>query len=163
MNEIILLFLGMVGIFAIAGSVALIALGKMIDCFPTEGEENRVRSIASPAESTILAVVLFWILFFPGAWAILQTSTVTLIVGITILFSICLFMFTALIFSFAVLATMKQRSKKLGEIERQADIDAALIHLEKTTGVRASLQVESTEKRRKPVHSSLISTIFKNF
>jgi hypothetical protein len=115
MNEIILLLLAIVGIFAVACSVALIALGKMIDRYPAGDENARERSLSSPAESTKIAVIVFWVLFIPGAWAVLQEGVVTRIVGITIFFSICLFMFTALAFSFAVLSTMKSRKKESGE------------------------------------------------
>jgi hypothetical protein len=115
MNEIILLLLAIVGVFSITCSVALIALGKMIDQFPLGDEATRTRGITSPVESTKLGVVLFWGLFIPGAWAVLQEGIVTIIAGITILFSICLFMFTALVFSFAVLSTMKGRKNAYGE------------------------------------------------
>ncbi|MFA4825103.1 MAG: hypothetical protein WC593_08085 [Methanoregula sp.] len=114
MNEIILLLLAIVGIFSVACSVALIALGKMIDQYPIGDETSRERSLSSPAESTKLAVIVFWSLFIPGAWAVLQEGIITRIVGITLFFSICLFMFTALAFSFAVLSTMKSRKKEMG-------------------------------------------------
>ena len=109
MNEIILLLLAIVGIFSIACSVALVALGKIIDLFPIGDDATRTRSITSPIESTKIAVVLFWVAFIPGAWAVLQEGIFTKIVGITVLFSICLFLFTALVFSFAVLSAMKGR------------------------------------------------------
>jgi hypothetical protein len=112
MNEILLLLLGIVGIFAVGCSIALIALGRMIDQFPTGDESKRTRSIASPIETTRISVVLFWALFIIGTWAVFQESRILLIAGITTFFAICLFMLTALIFSFAVLKTM--RGKKLG-------------------------------------------------
>ena len=115
MNEVVLLLLVVVGIFSIPCSVALIALGKIIDNFPLGDEETRTRGISSPIESTRLAVVLFWILFIPGAWAVLQEGIITRIVGITLLFSICLFMFTGLVFSFAVLSAMKGRKNAYGD------------------------------------------------
>jgi hypothetical protein len=113
MNEVILLLLGIAGIFALACSIALIALGKMIDRYPQPGEDTRERSLASPKESTMIAVIVFWALFIPGGWAVLQETRFSLIVGITTLFAICLFLLTALVFSFAVLSTMKQREKAL--------------------------------------------------
>ncbi len=115
MNEIILLLLSIVGIFSAACCVALVALGKIIDNFPLGDEETRTRGISSPAESTKIAVVLFWICFIPGAWAVLQEGVVTRIAGITLLFSICLFMFTGLVFSFAVLSTMKGLKNAYGD------------------------------------------------
>lgn len=115
MNEIILLLLAVIGIFSVACSVALIALGKIIDNFPMGDDENRTRGISSPEASTKLSVVVFWLLFFPGAWAVFQESTLTMIVGITILFAICLFMFTALVFSFAVLSALRGRKNTIDE------------------------------------------------
>jgi len=112
MNEILLLLLGIVGVFAVGCSIALLALGRMIDHFPTGDESNRTRSITSPIETTRLSVALFWGLFIVGTWAVFQESRIMLIAGITTFFAICLFMLTALIFSFAVLKTM--RGKKLG-------------------------------------------------
>jgi hypothetical protein len=111
MNEIILLFLGMVGIFSLIASVALLALGKVIDKYPVGDESSRERSISSPIESTRLAVILFWLLFAPGTWAIFNESKIVMIVGITTIAAICLFMFTALVFSFAVLSLMRKRRK----------------------------------------------------
>jgi len=112
-NEILLLLLPIVGVFAIGCSIALLALGKMIDRFPTADEETRERSLASPVESTKIAVLIFWIVFVIGIWALLQETRFGLILGITAIFSVCLFMFTALGFSFAVLSTMRSRSRQL--------------------------------------------------
>ena len=109
MNEILLLLLGIVGVFAAGCSIALLALGKMIDQFPAGDESKRTRSIASPIETTRLSVVIFWALFIVGTWAVVQESRILMIAGITTFFAICLFMLTALIFSFAVLNTMRGR------------------------------------------------------
>jgi hypothetical protein len=109
MNEILLLLLGMVGVFAVGCSIALLALGKMIDQFPMGDESRRTRSIASPIETTRISVALFWGLFIVGTWAIVQESRFLMIAGITTFFAICLFMLTAIIFSFAVLKTMRGR------------------------------------------------------
>jgi hypothetical protein len=81
----------------------------MIDRFPTPDEESRERGIASPVESTKIAVVIYWALFVLGGYALLQGTRNMTIIGITTLFAICLFMVTALFFSFAVLGTMKRR------------------------------------------------------
>lgn len=112
MNEILLLLIGIVGIFAVGCSIALIALGRMIDQFPAGDESKRTRSVASPIETTRISVVAFWALFIVGTWAVFQESRILLVAGITTFFAICLFMLTALLFSFAVLKTM--RGKKLG-------------------------------------------------
>ena len=67
-----------------------------------------------PVETTKIAVVFLWPLFIIGACALLQESRFILIAGIITLFSICLFMFTALVFSFAVLsATISHREKTI--------------------------------------------------
>jgi uncharacterized BrkB/YihY/UPF0761 family membrane protein len=109
MNELSLLLLGMVGVFAAGSSIALLALGRMIDQFPTGNESARTRSITSPVETTRIAVILFWVLFVFGTWAVLQESRIVVIAGITTFFAICLFMFTALVFSFAVLNALRNR------------------------------------------------------
>ncbi|MDD1683622.1 MAG: hypothetical protein LUO98_07290, partial [Methanoregula sp.] len=90
MNEIILFLLAVVGVISIACSYALITLGKLVDEFPLGDETTRTRGISSPAETTKIAVILFWIMFLPGAWAVLQDGVVLIIVGITVLFAICL-------------------------------------------------------------------------
>ncbi|MDD4136755.1 MAG: hypothetical protein PHT99_02535 [Methanoregula sp.] len=113
MNEILLLLLPVVGVFAVGCSIALIALGKMIDRFPAGDESKRERSFASPIESTKIAVILFWALFIIGIWGVMQETRFGLILGITTLFSVCLFMFTALVFSFAVLSTMRQKKNQI--------------------------------------------------
>ncbi|MFA6224641.1 MAG: hypothetical protein WC620_00300 [Methanoregula sp.] len=109
MNEILILLLGIVGIFAVGCSIALLTLGKMIDQFPTGDESKRSRSISSPIETTRISVTVFWALFIVGTWALIQDSRFLLILGITTFFAICLFMFTALVFSFAVLNAMRER------------------------------------------------------
>jgi hypothetical protein len=114
MNEIFLLLLGFLGVFAAGCSIALLALGKMIDRFPAGDESARTRSIASPIETTKLSIALFWAFFVMGGWAVLQENRIVMIAGITILFAITLFMFTALIFSFAVLNTMRRKRKEIG-------------------------------------------------
>jgi len=111
MNELLILLLGIVGVFAVGCSIALLALGRMIDQFPAGDESKRTRGISSPIETTKISVVLFWGLFIPGIFALLQGTRFMFILGITILFAICLFMFTALAFSFAVLSTMRGRRK----------------------------------------------------
>jgi hypothetical protein len=113
MNELLPLLLGIVGVFAVGCSIALLALGKMIDQYPTGDESKRLRSISSPIETTKISVILFWVLFIVGSWAVMQETRIMLIAGITTLFAICLFMFTALAFSFAVLSTMRGRRQAI--------------------------------------------------
>jgi hypothetical protein len=112
MDEIFLLLLAIVGVFAVGCSVGLLGLGTMIDRYPVGDESKRERSLASPIESTRIAVILFWLLFVIGVYGILIDTRFGLILGITTLFAICLFMFTALAFSFAVLSTMRRKKNK---------------------------------------------------
>ena len=112
MNEILLLLLPIVGVFAVGCSIALLALGKMIDRFPAGDESRRERCLSSPVESTKISVILFWALFIIGIWGVVQETRFGLILGITTLFAVCLFMFTALGFSFAVLSTMRSRKNR---------------------------------------------------
>jgi len=115
MSEILILLLGFLGVFAVGCSIALLALGKVIDEFPTGDESKRTRSLSSPAEATKIAVVLFWALFAGGTWAVMQESRILMIAGITTFFAISLFMFTALIFSFAVLNALRNK-KQMAEL-----------------------------------------------
>ena len=116
MNELIMFGLGIVGIFSVLSSLALLQLGIIIDRFPTEGEEYRERSLASPIESTRIFVILFWLMFGLGAYALMQESTFMLIAGITTIFSICMFILTALVFSFAVYSTMRHQTNRSREV-----------------------------------------------
>jgi hypothetical protein len=158
MNEIILLLLAVVGIFSIACSAALVALGKMIDVFPQGDESTRTRSLTSPVESTKLAVVLFWCLFIPGAWAVLQEGIITIIVGITLIFSICLFMFTALVFSFAVLSSMKGRMKVPGDTAMRMDTP---VPAAETVLPATSIPVVRSTPRKNPLSDILVPALLK--
>lgn len=111
MKEVFLLLLGGAGVLAAGSCIALLTFGKMIDRFPAGDETQRTRSIASPVETTKIVTVLFWIFFVLGGWAVLQDNVYLMIAGMTTLFAICLFLITALVFSFAVLATMRNRTK----------------------------------------------------
>jgi hypothetical protein len=138
MNEPFLLLLGFLGIFGIGCSIALLALGKMIDLFPVGDESKRTRSIASPVETTKISTGLFWVLFVIGGWAVLQESRLVMIAGITTLFAISLFLFTAMIFSLAVLKTMRDRRKGIGmpadmpvlQLSRSAPVPVAVLQAE---------------------------------
>lgn len=112
MNELIIFGLGIIGIFSVLSSFALLQLGIIIDRFPTKDEEFREKSLASPIQSTRIFVGIFWLLFALGAYALLQGSTLMLIAGVTTIFSISMFILTALVFSFAVYSTMRHQSKR---------------------------------------------------
>lgn len=127
MNELTLLLLGFVGVFAVGCSIALLALGTMIDRFPTGNESTRTRSISSPIETTRIAVILFWALFVFGSWAVFQESRLLVIAGITTFFAICLFLFTALVFSFAVLNALRSRKSAIDNPVLQLMPEAAAV------------------------------------
>ena len=124
MNEIILLLLGFLGVFAAGCSIAFLILGRLIDRFPSGDESKRTRSLSSPVETTVISVALFWLLFGIGGWAVLQESRLVMIAGITVLFAISLFMITALVFSFAVLNTLRARKSGV-----PAPIGMPVIHI----------------------------------
>jgi hypothetical protein len=149
----------MVGIFAIACSVALIALGRMIDKYPLGEETEREKSIASPEETTKLSVLFFWALFGMGAWAVLQDSKISIVAGVTTLFAICMFMLTALLFSFAVLSTMKRQSKSSDVHVAQAGISL------KNPGFAKPLPVDkpatTSQRYKRPVTNFLINGLLK--
>jgi len=128
--------LGIAGVFSVPCSGALLFLGNLIDKYPTEYEEKRVRSLASPVAFTRLSVIVFWALFVCGAWAVTQGSRLFVIAGITTIFAICLFMFTALIFSFAVFSTLRRQRAALLSVEKEVAFETARIQLEKTSGVK---------------------------
>jgi hypothetical protein len=121
-------------------------------------ETTRTRGISSPVESTKLAVVLFWALFIPGAWAVLQEGIITIIVGITLIFAICLFMFTALVFSFAVLSSMKGRKNAFGDAVMRVDTPApAAETVQPATGV----PFVSSKPRKNPLSTMLVPALLK--
>jgi hypothetical protein len=109
MNDIFLLLLGFLGVFAIGCSISFLALGKLIDQFPSGDESKRTRSITSPVETTKISIALYWAFFIIGSWAVMQESRLVMIAGITTLCAISLFLLTAVIFSFAVLNAMRAR------------------------------------------------------
>ncbi len=112
MKELIIFGLGIIGIFSVLSSLALLQLGTIIDRFPTKQEEYREKSLSSPVASTRIFVVIFWFMYALGAYALLQEGTVMLIAGITTIFSISLFILTALVFSFAVYSTMRHQHNR---------------------------------------------------
>lgn len=163
MNELLLFMLGIAGVFSVPCSGALLLLGNLIDRYPTEYEEQRTRSISSPIESTRLAVILFWALFFVGTWGIMQESRLILIAGITTIFAICLFMFTAIVFSVAVLSALRRQRTALLTIEREVAFETARVHLEKTTGVKVPSPLIPDTKPVRRLPSSAIESLFRQY
>ena len=159
MNEILLLLLPIVGVFAIGCSIALLALGKMIDRFPVGDESRRERGLASPVESTKIAVIIFWVLFIIGCWSVLQGTTFGLILGITTFFAICLFMFTALVFSFAVLSTMRRRRDRAQTPVIQVGTPDTIVTISQQG--RGQPAVVSKKRYNHPVSSFMIDALLK--
>jgi hypothetical protein len=159
MNEVILLLLGMVGIFAIACSIALIALGRMIDKYPMGDETAREKSIASPEETTKLSVLFFWALFILGAWAVMQDGIISIVAGVTTLIAICMFMMTALLFSFAVLSTMRQQAKASEVHVTQAGLP--LKNPDFTKPLPVDKSATTSKRYKRPVTNFLINGLLK--
>jgi hypothetical protein len=158
MNEIFLLVLAIAGVFSIACSFALISLGTIIDRFPMGDESNRKRSLSSPIESTRIAVGIYWLLFIIGGYAILQESIYSIIIGITTLFSGILFMFTALILSFAVLHAMRRRRTSIEMPVLQATRAPVARIAEDHAG-----EIKSIPKKhyRRPVSNFMVDALMK--
>ena len=159
MNEILLLLLPIVGVFAIGCSIALLALGKMIDRFPVGDESGRERGLASPIESTRIAVIIFWVLFIIGCWGILQETRFGLILGITTLFAICLFMFTALAFSFAVLSTMRRSRNRTGAPVLQVGTPDSIVTISRPG--QGQPAIVSRDRYNRPVSNFMIDALLK--
>jgi hypothetical protein len=163
MNELLLFMLGIAGVFSVPCSGALLILGNLIDRYPTEYEENRTRSLASPIESTRLAVILFWALFLCGTWAVMQENRLVLIAGVTTIFAICLFMFTAIIFSMAVLSALRRKRAALITLEREVAFETARVRLEKTTGVKVPSPAVPETKPVRRLPSSAIESLLRQY
>ena len=114
MDDLILILVVMAGIFLAACSLGLVALGKIVDRYPAESDENRERNLSSPAAATKLMVIIVWLLYIGGAWGALQGSRLGFIFGIAAIAAACLFVFTGLLFSFIVLSMMRRGGKTSG-------------------------------------------------
>jgi len=163
MNELLLFMLGIAGVFSVPCSGALLVLGNLIDRYPTEYEEKRTRCLSSPIESTRLSVTLFWALFFVGTWGVMQESRLVIIAGVTTIFAICLFLFTAIIFSVAVLSALRRQRAALLSVEREVALETALVHLEKTTGVKVPSPVAAKKKPVRRLPSSMIEQLMRQY
>lgn len=122
-------------------------------------ETTRSRSISSPIESRRISIAIFWIFFIIGTWALVQDNRFMLIVDITTFLAICLFMFTALVFSFAVLNAMRGRQLNSEMPKLQ------IIHKGMADPVPAPEQVTPAPVIRKryhnPVSDFMLNAIFK--
>jgi len=163
MNELLLFMLGIAGVFSVPCSGALLLLGKLIDQYPTEYEEPRTRSLSSPVASTRLAVILFWALFLCGAWAVTQGGRLVLIAGITTIFAICLFMFTAIVFSVAVLSALRRQRAALLTLDREVALETARIRLEKTTGVKVLSPAVPEKKPVRRLPTSVFEALLRQY
>jgi len=161
-DELFLFMLGIAGLVSVPCCGALLALGKMIDRYPTEYEENRTRSLSSPLESTRIAVGVFWVLFVSGIWALLQQDRLLMIAGVTLIFATCLFLFTALAFSFAVLCALRRRREAILEIEREVAVETARVQLEKTAGVRVPSPFVPKAKPVRRIPSTAIDALLRH-
>jgi len=163
MNELLLFLLGIAGVFFAACSMALLVLGVTIDRYPTGSDEHRTRSLSSPIESTRIAVIVFWVLFGAGTGAVLLEGRFFFIAGITTLFAASLFMLTSIIFSVAVLSTLKTRRSNILAVEREAAIQHAIIRLEKTAGVQIQVPASPEAKPSRCLSRSVLESLIRQY
>ena len=163
MNELLLFMLGIAGVLSVPCSGALLFLGNLIDRYPTEYEEKRTRSLSSPIESTRISVAVFWALFLFGTWAVLQEDRVLMIVGITTIFAVCLFLFTAIAFSFAVLCALRRKHEAVLTLEREVAIETARVRLETISGVKVPSPVVPVAQPIRRLPSSAIETLLRQY
>jgi succinate-acetate transporter protein len=114
MQEFLVIGLAGVAVACMVLSVVLIRFGEIIDRFPAGEEVERDRSRWSPREFTRLSVIVFWLLYIPGAWMTLQQSRILKVGGIALVVGLVLFLFTAVIFSMSVLKMMGSRAGRNG-------------------------------------------------
>jgi hypothetical protein len=90
---------GMGGIVLISMGYLLVWIGGMVDRLPTEKESGN-KTLARPGPSTKIATVLLIIGYVISSFAIMDSDRIIYILGIVGMISV--FMFTFIIFSFAV-------------------------------------------------------------
>lgn len=95
-------------------TAVFLRMGVMIDRFPLENERERDISMWSPVAFTRLSVLGYWPLFIVGGYMMFQPERLLFIGGITLLFGLVLFLFTALVFSVAVYNLMRSKNREVG-------------------------------------------------
>jgi hypothetical protein len=95
-------------------SAVLLRLGVMIDRFPVAGEKEREPSLWSPVQFTRISVLSYWPLYIIGGYMVFQPERLIWIGGITLLFGLVLFLFTAVLFSAAVYNLMRSGNRESG-------------------------------------------------
>ncbi|MEN6395663.1 MAG: hypothetical protein ABFC78_04180 [Methanoregula sp.] len=161
MNELLLFMLGIAGVFSVPCSGALLLLGNLIDRYPTEYEDKRTRSLSSPIASTRIAVIVFWVLFLCGVWAVMQGTRLIVITGITTIFATCLFLFTAIAFSIAVLSTLRRQHAATIRVERDVALETARVQLENTSGVKVPSMVEPPKQPVRRLPNAFFETLIR--
>ncbi len=114
MEELFIIGLIMGAVVSLMLTAVLLRLGVMIDRFPVNNEGERDRSLWSPIEFTRLSILFYWPLYFVGGYMVFQPSRLLLIGGITLIFGLVLFLFTALVFSVAVYNLMRSSNRESG-------------------------------------------------
>jgi len=163
MNDLLLFMLGIAGVFSVPCSGALLLLGNLIDRYPTEYEEKRTRSLSSPIASTRIAVIVFWALFLCGIWAVIQGTRLVLIAGIVTIFATCLFLFTAIAFSIAVLSTLRRQHAATIRVEHDVALETARVHLEKTSGVMVPSMAVPPKKPVRRLPNAFFETLIRQY
>lgn len=114
MQELLIFGLAIGTVMSLIISAVLLRLGVMIDRFPVAGEEERELSLWSPVQFTRISVLTYWPLYIVGGYMVFQPERLMWIGGITLLFGLVLFLFTAVLFSAAVYNLMRSGNKESG-------------------------------------------------
>ena len=113
MEELLIIGIVIGAVVSLMLTAVLLRLGVMIDRFPVENEE-REKSLWSPVEFTRISVLVYWPLYIVGGYMVFQPAKLLLIGGITLLFGLLLFLFTAMVFSVAVYNLMRSNNRESG-------------------------------------------------
>ena len=114
MEELLIIGIIIGGVASLMLTAVLLRLGVMIDRFPMSTDGEREKSLWSPVEFTRISVIFYWPLYIVGGYMIFQPAKIMLIGGITLLFGLLLFLFTAMVFSVAVYNLMRSNNKEGG-------------------------------------------------
>ena len=118
--------------------------------------------IALWESTSVVNFEFVYLLRWPDA-ATMQESRLVIIAGVTTIFAICLFLFTAIIFSVAVLSALRRQRAALLSVEREVALETALVHLEKTTGVKVPSPVAAKKKPVRRLPSSMIEQLMRQY
>jgi hypothetical protein len=114
MEELLIIGIIIGAVVSLMLTAVLLRLGVMIDRFPMSNDGERDKSLWSPVAFTRISVIFYWPFYIIGGYMVFQPTKLLLIGGITLLFGLLLFLFTAMVFSAAVCNLMRSNNKKNG-------------------------------------------------